>query len=40
MKGPSGPVKRKASASDPQIARRLWDVSIEKTGIDPGLLPA
>lgn len=40
MRGTSGPAKRKASAIDPQLARRLWDVSIEKTGIDPGLPPA
>ena len=37
MRGASGPAKRKATARDPQLARRLWDVSIEKTGIDPGL---
>ena len=40
MRGESGPVKRLARAQDSQLARRLWDVSIEKTGIDPGLLPA
>lgn len=40
MRGASGPAKRKATARDPQLARRLWDVSIEKTGIDPGLPPA
>lgn len=39
MRGGSGPAKRKATARDPQRARRLWDVSIEKTGIDPGLPP-
>ncbi|SDI64610.1 short chain dehydrogenase [Bradyrhizobium sp. Rc2d] len=27
-------------ARDPQLARRLWDVSVKMTGIDPGLPPA
>ena len=27
-------------AGDPQLARRLWDVSVKMTGIDPGLAPA
>ena len=40
MRGPSGPAKRKSTATDPATARRLWDVSVEKTGIDPGLPPA
>lgn len=40
MRGESGAVKPLPKARDAQIARRLWDVSIEKTGIDPGLLPA
>ena len=38
--GPSGPAKRTAAAQDPALARRLWDVSVEMTGIDPGLAPA
>lgn len=40
MKGPSGPAKRTAAALDPASAQRLWDVSVEMTGIDPGLAPA
>lgn len=40
MRGASGPANRMARARDAQMARRLWDVSIAKTGIDPGLLPA
>ncbi|MDE8654076.1 oxidoreductase [Novosphingobium album (ex Liu et al. 2023)] len=37
--GPSGPARRTAAARDPRFARRLWDVSVEMTGIDPGLPP-
>lgn len=40
MKGFSGHAKRSAAAQDPALARQLWEVSIEKTGIDPGLAPA
>jgi hypothetical protein len=40
MKGASGPAKRTAAALDPALARRLWDVSMEMTGIDPGLAQA
>jgi NAD(P)-dependent dehydrogenase (short-subunit alcohol dehydrogenase family) len=40
MRGASGKAKRTKAASDPELARRLWDVSIAKTGIDPGLAPA
>ncbi|HMO68293.1 MAG TPA: phosphoglycerate kinase [Novosphingobium sp.] len=40
LRGPSGKAVRIASARDPALARRLWDVSIGKTGIDPGLAPA
>jgi NAD(P)-dependent dehydrogenase (short-subunit alcohol dehydrogenase family) len=39
-RGPSGPVKRAPQARDAVLARRLWDVSIVKTGVDPGLPPA
>lgn len=37
MVGP--PVRQRCSAEgrDPQIARRLWDLSIEMTGVDPAL---
>jgi NAD(P)-dependent dehydrogenase (short-subunit alcohol dehydrogenase family) len=40
MKGRSGEAKRTAQAQDPELARRLWDVSVEMTGIDPGLAAA
>jgi NAD(P)-dependent dehydrogenase (short-subunit alcohol dehydrogenase family) len=40
MRGPSGPAKRAERAQDPALARRLWDVSVEMTGIDPALPPA
>jgi NAD(P)-dependent dehydrogenase (short-subunit alcohol dehydrogenase family) len=40
MKGPSGRAKRSAMAQDPALARRLWDLSVAKTGMDPGLAPA
>lgn len=40
LKGKSGPAQRTAQAQDADLARRLWDVSIEMTGIDPGLAPA
>ena len=37
-RGPSGPAPfRSPAASDPAIARRLWDVSVTMTGVDPGL---
>ena len=39
-RGRSGPAKRVAAARNAADARRLWDVSIELTGIDPGLAPA
>lgn len=38
--GKSGPAKRTKKARDPELARRLWDVSVEMTGVDPGLAPA
>ena len=40
MSGPSGEARRSPRARDPELARRLWDVSVELTGIDPGLSPA
>jgi NAD(P)-dependent dehydrogenase (short-subunit alcohol dehydrogenase family) len=40
MKGASGKARRTAQAQDSELARRLWDVSVEMTGIDPGLAPA
>ena len=40
MRGPSGPARREPQAIDAAVARRLWDVSVELTGVDPGLSPA
>lgn len=40
MRGRSGEASRSKSAQDQALARRLWDVSVEMTGIDPGLAPA
>jgi NAD(P)-dependent dehydrogenase (short-subunit alcohol dehydrogenase family) len=40
LRGPSGIAKRTPRAQDPALARRLWDVSVELTGIDPGLAAA
>ena len=40
MRGVSGKAKRSAMAQDAALARRLWDVSVQMTGIDPGLAPA
>ncbi|WP_454797076.1 oxidoreductase [Novosphingobium lindaniclasticum] len=37
MSGPSGVAKRNASARDGAAARRLWEVSVQMTGIDCGL---
>lgn len=37
LSGPSALAKRKATARDPQAARRLWEVSVQMTGIDCGL---
>lgn len=39
MRGPSGESPRAKQAQDPELARRLWDVSVAMTGIDPGLSP-
>src|SRR5213592_915251 len=40
IRGVAGEAKRAAQAEDPELAKRLWDVSIAMTGIDPGLPPA
>jgi NAD(P)-dependent dehydrogenase (short-subunit alcohol dehydrogenase family) len=40
MRGASGKASRTKRAQDPELARRLWEVSAEMTGIDPGLAPA
>ena len=37
MRGPSGQASRTSQAQDRELARRLWDVSVAMTGIDPGL---
>jgi NAD(P)-dependent dehydrogenase (short-subunit alcohol dehydrogenase family) len=37
--GPSAIAKQTAASRDPELARRLWDVSVELTGVDPGLTP-
>ena len=36
-RGPSGKAKRSKAAQDPALARRLWDVSVAMTVVDPGL---
>jgi NAD(P)-dependent dehydrogenase (short-subunit alcohol dehydrogenase family) len=35
--GPAGPAKSTDRARDPELAARLWDVSVEMTGVDPGI---
>ncbi|MFM5906038.1 MAG: oxidoreductase [Novosphingobium sp.] len=40
MRGPSGKAQRAPQGCDLAAARRLWDVSAELTGVDPGLSPA
>jgi NAD(P)-dependent dehydrogenase (short-subunit alcohol dehydrogenase family) len=40
MRGASGPAVRTKAARDPQLGRRLWDVSTAMTGVDPALAPA
>ncbi len=37
VRGPSGEAKLAPEAQDPLLARRLWDISIAMTAIDPGL---
>ncbi|WP_225766640.1 oxidoreductase [Inquilinus sp. Marseille-Q2685] len=37
LRGVSGEASLAAQARDPGLARRLWDVSVAMTGIDPGL---
>lgn len=34
LSGPSGVAKRKPSATDPKAAKRLWDTSVQMTGVD------
>ncbi|MEP1593564.1 MAG: oxidoreductase, partial [Halieaceae bacterium] len=35
--GPAGKARPNRRSQDPDLAARLWDLSIEMTGIDPGL---
>lgn len=37
FRGPSGEAKRNTAARDPELARRLWEVSVEMTGVNPGI---
>jgi NAD(P)-dependent dehydrogenase (short-subunit alcohol dehydrogenase family) len=37
LRGVSGKAGRSKAAQDPALSRRLWEVSIAMTGIDPGL---
>ena len=37
IRGVAGEAKRAPHAEDPALAKRLWEVSIAMTGIDPGL---
>ena len=37
IRGVAGEAKRAPQAEDPALAKRLWDVSVAMTGIDPGL---
>lgn len=39
-RGPSGRAHATATARDPILAMRLWERSVEMTGVDPGLEPA
>jgi NAD(P)-dependent dehydrogenase (short-subunit alcohol dehydrogenase family) len=39
IRGVAGEAKRAPHAEDPALAKRLWDVSVTMTGIDPGLAP-
>lgn len=37
MRGVSGPAKREPNALDADVAKRLWDVSVALTGVDPAI---
>lgn len=39
LRGPSRECIGSEQSRDPQLAKRLWDVSVDMTGIDPGLPP-
>jgi len=40
MAGKSGLARCSRAARDPEAARRLWELSVEMSGVDPGLMPA
>lgn len=40
MAGPPVRAEATAQSRDPQLGRRLWDLSVEMTHVDPGLAPA
>ncbi|MFT6765013.1 MAG: NAD(P)-dependent dehydrogenase (short-subunit alcohol dehydrogenase family) [Candidatus Aldehydirespiratoraceae bacterium] len=35
--GPAGPAASSSRARDPELASRLWHLSVEMTGVDPGI---
>ncbi len=37
MRGASGPAMREKNALDANVARRLWEVSVSLTGVDPAI---
>ena len=37
MAGPARKVKSTGMSRDAELARRLWDLSVEMTGVDPGI---
>ena len=37
VSGPAKQVDSTAKSKDPDLAKRLWDLSIEMTGVDPGI---
>jgi hypothetical protein len=37
IRGVAGEAERAPHAQDPALAKRLWDVSVAMTGVDPGL---
>lgn len=39
-RGPAKQVDSTDLSKDPALAKRLWDLSVELTGVDPGLQPA
>ncbi|MFP5201929.1 MULTISPECIES: oxidoreductase [Bacillus] len=39
LRGPSHECSRSEEARNPKLAKRLWDVSVDMTGIDPSLPP-